>query len=75
MSAAGSLTSGGSIANLIGLTAARDHYGIKAEMIPKSVVYLSQHTHHCIGKALKIIGLEDIIIRYSELDDKWRINP
>ena len=74
MSAAGSLTSGGSIANLIGLTAARDHHGIKSDSIPKSVVYLSRHTHHCIGKALKIIGLEDIIIRYVEQDNKWRIN-
>lgn len=74
MSAAGSLTSGGSIANLIGLTAARNHHGIKSDMIPRSVVYLSKHTHHCIGKALKIIGLEDIIIRYSELDEKLRIN-
>jgi len=75
LSAAGSLTSGGSIANLIALTAARDHHKIKSERIPKSVVYLSRQTHHCITKALRIIGLEDVIIRYAELDDRWRIDP
>jgi len=73
-SAVGSLTSGGSVANLIGLTAARNHHRIKSDRIPRSVVYLSPQTHHCIGKALKIIGLEDIIIRYSELDNRWRID-
>jgi aromatic-L-amino-acid decarboxylase len=73
--AAGSLTSGGSIANLIALTAARDHHEIKSGKIEKSVAYLSPQTHHCIHKALKIIGLEDLIIRYAELDSHWRIDP
>ncbi len=72
---AGTLTSGGSIANMIALTAARDHYGIKAEMVSRSVIYLSRHTHHCIHKALKIIGLGEVIIRYSDLDEHFRINP
>lgn len=73
-SAIGSLVSGGSIANLIALTAARDHHKIKTENIKNSVVYLSPHSHHCIIKALKIIGLEDIIIRYTALDDNLRID-
>jgi aromatic-L-amino-acid/L-tryptophan decarboxylase len=72
---AGSLTSGGSIANMIGLTAARDRHGIKSGNVPKSVVYLSPHTHHCIHKALKIIGLEDVIIRYLQPDENFRIKP
>ena len=67
--AAGSLTSGGSIANLIALTAARDHNKIKSDKIAKGVNYLSVQTHYCIHKALKIIGLEDVIIRYSGLSD------
>ena len=70
----GSLTSGGSIANLIALTAARDKHKIKSEKITKSVVYLSSQTHHCIHKALRIIGLEDVIIRYSDLDAFSRID-
>ncbi len=73
--AIGNLTSGGSIANLIALTAARDHHQIKGAKIEKSVLYLSEQTHHCIHKALKIIGLEDIILRYVETDDRSRIDP
>lgn len=71
--AIGNLTSGGSIATLIALTAARDKHGIKNAKIEKSVIYLSQQVHHCINKALRIIGLEDVIIRYVELDDNSRI--
>jgi glutamate/tyrosine decarboxylase-like PLP-dependent enzyme len=72
-SAIGNLTSGGSIATLIALTSARDKYGIKNAKIEKSVIYLSEQVHHCINKALRIIGLEDVIIRHVELDDYSRI--
>ncbi|MBK9193043.1 MAG: aminotransferase class V-fold PLP-dependent enzyme [Crocinitomicaceae bacterium] len=72
--AVGNLTSGGSIANLIALTAARDKHQIKNDKIEKSVIYLSPQVHHCIHKALRIIGLEDIVIRELELDDHHRIN-
>jgi len=71
----GNLTSGGSIANLIALTAARDKHGVKNEMITKSVIYLSAQVHHCIQKALRIIGLEDVIIREIALDDEFRLQP
>lgn len=71
----GNLASGGSISNLIALTAARDKHQIKNERTPKSVVYLSEQAHHCIQKALRIIGLEDVIIRYAQLDDYYKIDP
>lgn len=74
-SAVGNLTSGGSIANLIALTAARDKHGIKNERIENAVIYLSPQVHHCIHKALRIIGLEDIVIRELELDEFSRIRP
>lgn len=66
--AIGNLTSGGSIANLIALTSARDAHQIKGDKIQKSVIYLSRQTHHCIEKALRIIGLEDINIRSIPVD-------
>ena len=47
--AIGNLTSGGSIANLIALTAARDKYGIKSNNITNSVIYVSSQVHHCIN--------------------------
>jgi len=73
-SAVGNLTSGGSIANLIALTAARDKHKIKNECITKSVIYLSPQVHHCIHKAIRIIGLEDVQIRFLELDEFSRID-
>jgi glutamate/tyrosine decarboxylase-like PLP-dependent enzyme len=72
-SAVGNLASGGSIANLIAMTAARDKHKIKNATIQKSVIYLSPQVHHCIQKALKIIGLEDVIINYLELDENSKI--
>ncbi len=73
-SSTGNLCSGGSIANLIALTTARDKHQIKNERIHSSVIYLSEHVHHCVQKALRIIGLEDIIIRYIPLDDHHRMS-
>lgn len=73
VSAVGNLTSGGSIANMIGLTAARDKYRIKGAAIAKSVVYLSPQLHHSNYKALRIIGLEDIVFRELQLDSQSRI--
>ncbi|MEO9531717.1 MAG: aminotransferase class V-fold PLP-dependent enzyme [Crocinitomicaceae bacterium] len=72
-SAVGNLTSGGSIANLIALTAARDKHGIKNEKITQSVIYLSEQVHHCTQKALRIIGLGDVIIRTIEIDANSKI--
>jgi len=72
--AVGNLTSGGSIANLIALTSARDAHQIKGEKIEKSVVYLSPQVHHCVLKALRIIGLEDVIVHKLILDEYFRIN-
>lgn len=74
-SAVGNLTSGGSIANMIALTAARDKYRIKNEKVPKSVIYLSKQVHHSLTKSLKIIGLEDVQLRYIELDEDFRMKP
>ena len=72
--AIGNLTSGGSIANLIALTAARDAHQIKGDKIKNSVIYLSDQTHHCIQKALRIIGLEDLVRRKIGLDSFSRMN-
>ncbi len=73
--AVGNLTSGGSISTLIALTAARDKYKVKNDAVQKSVVYLSEQVHHSTQKALRIIGLEDVIIRQVPLDDHHRLKP
>lgn len=74
-SSVGCLSSGGSISTLIALTAARDKFKVKNEKITSSVVYLSEQVHHSTQKALRIIGLEDVIIRYVSLDAQHRIIP
>lgn len=72
-SSVGCLSSGGSISTLIAFTAARDHHKVRNEFIPKNVVYLSEQVHHSTQKALRIIGLEDIVIRYISLDSNHKI--
>lgn len=64
----GCLSSGGSISTLIAFTAARDKHKVKNEFIKNNVVYLSEQVHHSTQKALRIIGLEDVLIRYVALD-------
>lgn len=74
-STVGTLVSGGSIANLIGLTAARDRHNVKGGRIEKSVIYMSEQVHHCVNKALRIIGLGDVLVRYIRLDKLHRMDP
>lgn len=69
----GCLSSGGSISTLIAFTAARDKHKVKNEFIRNNVVYLSEQVHHSTQKALRIIGLEDVIIRYVPLDSHYKI--
>ena len=69
----GCLSSGGSISTLIAFTAARDKHKVKNEFIRKNVVYLSEQVHHSTQKTLRIIGLEDVIIRYVPLDGNHKI--
>ena len=70
----GSLTSGGSIANLIAIVTARDAFNLKGKDFEKTVIYLSEHAHHSVQKAIRIAGLNDCIIRYVPLDPNFRMN-
>lgn len=71
--AGGDLTSGGSVANLEGIVTARDAVGIRSADVPRSVVYLTSQTHHCVDKALRISGLAETQVRQVALDDRWRM--
>jgi aromatic-L-amino-acid/L-tryptophan decarboxylase len=72
--AAGNLTSGGSIANLIAITAARDEKGISSKKVTKSVIYLTVQVHHCVQKAIRIAGLVEAHIRYVPMDAHYRMD-
>ena len=74
-SAGGNLTTSGSLANMIAVVVARDAKGIGAELIQRSVIYLSQQTHHSVDKAIRVAGLGECIIRHLPLDDRYKIVP
>lgn len=71
--AGGYLASGGSMANLTAIHTAREQAAIKVADIPKSVVYVSKQTHHCVERALNICGLGTCIRRFIPLDEKFRM--
>jgi len=75
LDAAGNLTTGGSLANLIAIVTARDAQNIKAKDIERSVIYLSEQAHHSVDKAIRIAGLGECIVRHIPLDGKYRIIP
>ncbi len=72
--AAGNLSSGGSIANLSAVVTAREAKKIKARDVEKGVIYLTTHAHHCIEKALRIAGLGESVIRHIRVDAQYRMD-
>ncbi len=72
--ALGTLTSGGSIATLIAVVAARDAKGITAKEIERSVIYVTDQTHHCVGKAIAIAGLAEAPLRRVPMDARYRMD-
>lgn len=70
--AGGIIQSGGSVAGLTVLTAARDKY-VAEQDIPKAVAYLTRQTHSALKKALHIIGIGSDNIRFVEHDDQQRM--
>ncbi len=72
---AGFLASGGSIANLSAIVAAREKHDIRARDVERSVVYLTSETHHCVDKALRIAGLGECHQRMVPVDAGFRMVP
>lgn len=71
--AEGDLTSGGSMAALSAVMAARESFGIKSRDVADSVVYLTSQTHHTFRKALHITGMGDCVIRELATDAGFRM--
>jgi aromatic-L-amino-acid decarboxylase len=68
-SAAGTLTSGGSLANLTAIVTARE----ARDPDGGGAVYLSRTAHHCIDKALRIAGRGRAPRRLIPTDDRHRM--
>jgi aromatic-L-amino-acid decarboxylase len=80
---AGTFTSGGSTANLIGLGAARQHAGERLGLQPardgneglrEPRVYGSTEAHHVVGRALGVLGLGRRSLREIALDGQGTID-
>ncbi|KAI2734470.1 hypothetical protein DTO013E5_9159 [Penicillium roqueforti] len=72
-SAGGQFVSGASMANLTAMVVARDQT-LRVEERSNGVAYISEQTHFCVRKALRIIGIPDHQIREIKTDSKFRMN-
>ena len=73
--AGGHIASGGSIATLSAIVAAREAHGVTGAEVSRSAVYLTSQAHHCIEKALRIAGLGEAPRRQIAMDDRYRMRP
>lgn len=74
-SASGNIASGGSIANLIAVTVARDAHQLRGADYASAVVYLTSQAHHCLEKSLRIAGMADVQVRTIAIDESFRMRP
>ncbi len=70
---AGNIASGGSIANLIAITTARNARNIRGRDYEKTVIYYSEQVHHCVLKDLRVAGLDECILRQIPLNDQYQM--
>ena len=71
-SAGGIFVSGGSMANITALTAARDKK-LSEDTLHLGVAYVSDQTHSSVAKGLRIIGITASRIRVIPTDEHYRI--
>jgi len=71
-SSGGTLTSGGSIANLTAVVCARTL--VLGEDFSKGTVYASQYTHHSMWKAFHAAGIPSSQIRNIAVDSQFRLD-
>jgi aromatic-L-amino-acid decarboxylase len=79
--ASGALVTGGSVANLVALAAARDaadariaEEGVRAVAAPL-VLYASAQTHNSVDKAVRLLGLGQHALRSIAVDADYRLDP
>ncbi|HIF30360.1 MAG: aminotransferase class V-fold PLP-dependent enzyme [Pirellulaceae bacterium] len=70
--AAGIFTSGGSLANLVSIAAARFRHG--RETLDNGVLYFSEEGHNSAEKAAAVIGYRDDLIRKVPTDASFRMD-
>ncbi|HEV8128433.1 MAG TPA: aminotransferase class V-fold PLP-dependent enzyme [Candidatus Eisenbacteria bacterium] len=73
--AGGYLASGGSLATLSAIATAREAAHLRAEQVPRAIVYATDHVHHCVPKGLRIAGLGECPVRRVAMDAHYRMDP
>jgi glutamate/tyrosine decarboxylase-like PLP-dependent enzyme len=73
--AGGHIASGGSLATLAAIVAAREAHGLRGRDFASAVVYLTTQSHHAIDKALRIAGMAEAPVRHLPTDDRFRLRP
>lgn len=73
-SSGGDLTSGGSIANLTAIIAARETMKIRSRDIERSCIYMTADTHHCVDKSIRAAGLAECPKRHVPMDEHFRMD-
>lgn len=73
-STGGNLTTGGSLANLMGLVTARDAMKVNSKNVRRSVIYMTKQVHHSVDKAIRIAGLSECIVRHVPMDAQFRMD-
>ena len=71
----GNLASGGSIASLTAIVAAREAAGLRARDFDRAVVYATPHIHQCLHKAIRVAGMGETVRRDVAVDDGLRMCP
>lgn len=75
-SSGGLLTTGGSMATLTAVVAARQaHLGGDGDDVRQGTLYLSEHTHRCVAKAAHVAGLHPDQLRMVPTTPDLRIDP
>ena len=73
--ASGNLSSGGSIANMTAICTARDFKNLKAADFSKVVIYSTAQVHHCVHKAINMVGLREAVKHKVPMDALFRMDP
>jgi aromatic-L-amino-acid decarboxylase len=71
--ASGLILSGGSMANLTAIVAART--ARLGDEFSRGVIYVTPHTHHSVEKAARIAGFRKDQIRVVDIDAELRMDP
>ena len=73
--AGGTLTSGGSVAALTAIVAAREARGLRSRDFPRAVVYATSQEHYSVRKAVHLAGVGEAPCRIVAMDDAYRMAP